>query len=358
MIRKLLKLSLVCVTGVIIFTANPKTVMAYEEPVAGFTHDKISNSMSSTGGAEINSFSLDVMPIPGYKNLGIANVTTNLMIRKEPGEDKKILGKLPKNGGCEILEEENGWTKIKAKTSSKDLIGYVKSEFLITGVEAFQLAIDVGNYVATADVDGLNVRGEPNTEARIIDMIAKGEQLVILDSNVVTADTENSQWVKVSVDSDTQEDEFAYVARQYIKPSFELIRAVTMEEIQYGEGVSKTRIDIVEFAKQYLGEAYVWGGTRLGVGVDCSGFTQAIYRHFDIYIPRTSGSQGSDGVSISRDELKPGDLVFYGGSGGINHVAMYIGNSKVIHASNRRDGIKISYINYRSPVRYRRYLSN
>jgi peptidoglycan DL-endopeptidase CwlO len=360
MIGKLLKLSLVCATGAIIFTANPKTAMAYEEGVAGFVYDKDSSSTGSNAdGATIVSFSVSEIPIPGFINIGIANVDTNLLIRKGPGEDYKILGKLPKDGGCEIIEDStDGWTKISATTSSGDLTGYVKSEYLITGSEATRRAKEVGNYVATANVDGLNIRGEASTDAPVLDQMAKGEELVVLDSKVITDDADHSEWVKVSVDSDTQEVEEAYVAKEFVELSFQLIHAVTIEEIQYGIGVSQTRINLVNEAKEHLGEAYVWGGTRLGKGVDCSGFTQALYRSIGIYIPRTSGSQGSSGTSVSASELKPGDLVFYGGSGGINHVAMYIGNGKIIHASNKRDGIKISNMYYRSPKRFRRYISD
>lgn len=360
MLRKLLKLSLVGVTGLVIFTASPKVAMAYEEGVAGYVYDKDTGSSNKANGTTLVSFSVSEIEIsiPGFKNIGIADVDTNLMIRKGPGEDYKIIGKLPKNGGCEIIEEsKDGWTKIKAETSTKTLTGYVKSDYLITGTKATQLAKEVGSYIATANTSGLNIRGKASTDATVIDQMAKGEELVVLDANVITDDSENSEWVKVSVDSDLSENEAAYVARKYVDLSFELIHAVSIEEIQYGTGVSKTRIDLVNEAKEHLGESYVWGGTRLGHGVDCSGFTQALYRLYGISIPRTSSSQSNSGTSISYNQLKPGDLVFYGGSNGINHVAMFIGNDMVIHASNPRDGIKISNMFYRNPKKYRRYIN-
>jgi cell wall-associated NlpC family hydrolase len=355
--RRLLRYSLVCVTGTLMLAAKPMTAMAYEEAVAGFTHDKIITAdASNDSDVTISSLATYEIPIPGFTNIGIANVDTNLMIRSGPGEDYKLLGKLPKNGGCEIIESgKDGWTKI----SSGKVTGYVNNMYLITGAEATQLAKKVGYYVARANTDGLRVRKEPSTDAEVIDQIAKGEELLVLDSKIFTDDTKYSKWVKVSLDSDDSENgTVAYVAKEYVNLSFQLPKAVSMEELQFGPGVSSTRLKLITLAKKYLGDAYVWGGTRLGSGVDCSGYTQALYRQLGIYIPRTSREQARGGRSISSSSLKPGDLVFYGSSSYINHVAIYIGNGQVIHASNRRDGIKISNMYYRSPVKYARYISD
>jgi hypothetical protein len=305
------------------------------------------------------SLSVSDIPIPGYTNVAIADVDTNLLIRSGPGEDHKVIGKLPKNGGCEVQSQSDGWSKIVAETSSSDtLVGYVKSEFLITGSDAIEKAKKVGSFVAKASTSGLNVRLKASTDAKIVDKIAKGEELIVLDSKVVTEDKENSEWVKVSLDSDTEEGSIAYIAKQYVKISFELIHAVSIKELQYGTSVSNIRVNLINMAKDHLGEAYVWGGTSLGNGVDCSGFIQALYRKLGYSLPRTSRSQAASGHTISYSELRPGDLVFYGSSSYINHVAMYIGNNQIIHASNHRDGIKISYMLYRTPVKYARYINN
>ena len=362
MYRKLLKLSLACFAGTVLVISTPRTAAAAcEEAIAGFVYDKDTSSTSgNSDGATISNLSINDIPLPGFQNLAIANVDTNLLIRSGAGENYKIIGKLPRNAGCDITESlDNGWSKISAKTSSETLTGYVKSEYLITGSKATNLAREVGNYVATANTNGLYVRGEASVDAPIIDQIAKGEELLVLDSTIITDNSDHKIWVKVSLDSDdTEEGSTAYVAKEYVDISFQLVHALSIQEIQYGAGVSQTRINLVNNAKEHLGERYVWGGTRLGVGVDCSGFTQALYRLIGVSIPRTSRSQASGGTSVSASNLKPGDLVFYGSSSYINHVAMYIGNGRVIHASNRRDGIKISNMYYRSPVKYARYLSN
>lgn len=116
------------------------------------------------------------------------------------------------------------------------------------------------------------------------------------------------------------------------------------------------RKNMVSYAKKFLGNRYVYGGTSLTKGTDCSGFTMRIYQKFGYRIPRTSRAQASASKKISSREMKQGDLIFYGSGKRVSHVAMYIGNGKVIHASNRKDGIKISKWNYRTPIKIGRFI--
>ena len=121
-------------------------------------------------------------------------------------------------------------------------------------------------------------------------------------------------------------------------------------------GNGALRDALVARAKQYAGNlSYVYGGTSLSGGVDCSGFTQAIYREYGISIPRDAASQAYGGTRISRGDLQPGDLVFYSNGGGISHVGMYIGGGQIVHAANRATGVKISSMDYSTPVAYGRY---
>ena len=120
-------------------------------------------------------------------------------------------------------------------------------------------------------------------------------------------------------------------------------------------GSSSLLSNIVAYAMQFLGNRYVYGGTSLTNGTDCSGFTMRIYQHFGYSIPRTSASQAAALPSVSRSDVRPGDLFFYG-SGGVSHVGMYIGNNQIIHASNERTGIKISYAYYRTPIKIGRVI--
>ena len=108
----------------------------------------------------------------------------------------------------------------------------------------------------------------------------------------------------------------------------------------YGAGVSDVRMALSNFAKQYIGNPYVWGGTSLTKGADCSGFVLSVFRNYGISLPHSSRAQANCG-----------DLVFYGNRSGINHVAIYVGGGQVVHASNPRVGITISGVSYRSPVK-------
>ena len=111
----------------------------------------------------------------------------------------------------------------------------------------------------------------------------------------------------------------------------------------------------MNFAVQFVGNPYVWGGTSLINGADCSGFTQSVFANFGISIPRTAAAQSGSGTPVSLDSIQAGDLLFYEGSGGIGHVTIYMGNGQVVHASNSNTGIIISDYGYRTPVCARRY---
>ena len=134
------------------------------------------------------------------------------------------------------------------------------------------------------------------------------------------------------------------------------------------KGNSKKGEDIANYAKEFVGNQYVWGGVWNGekpyTGTDCSGFVQGVYKHFGINLARTCTPQSKQGVLVaSINDAKPGDLFFYGSGGSTNpngdmeHVSMYIGNNQVVHASGRKTGIKISAANYRTPATIRRYVN-
>lgn len=279
----------------------------------------------------------------GYTNIGIANVESgNLNVREAPSTDSKMVGKMPKDSACEVLEMLDGWAHI----TSGEVEGYVSTEFLFTGPDAKLAANDLVRTVVLVNTDGLNVRDEANTESAVLTQVPKGEELEYVE----TLDG----WFKVSIDG-----EEAYVSADYATVEQRLDTAITMTELLYGQGVSDVRVELVEYAKQFLGNPYVWGGTSLTKGADCSGFVLSVFKKFGVNLSHHSGSQAKEGVKISASELKPGDLVFYANSSGtINHVAIYIGGGKVIHASSPKTGIKISNYNYRTPVRCVRVLQD
>jgi cell wall-associated NlpC family hydrolase len=271
--------------------------------------------------------------ISSYKVLGVANVTNYLNVREEASLDGKILGKLPMNAGCEILETLDGWYKV----SSGNVEGYVSAEFLLTGKEANERAKDALATVAKVNADMLMVREEPNTECTILTRVAQDEEIEVVEVL--------SGWVKVNIDNKT-----GYVCADYVDVYDTLPKGVTLKELSYGDGVSSTAIELIEYAKQFLGNPYVYGGTSLTNGTDCSGFTMRIYQHFGYSLSRTSRQQAHNGRRVSLSEIQPGDLLFYNHGSQIGHVAIYIGNGQIIHASTERTGIIIGNAYYTTPA--------
>ena len=279
--------------------------------------------------------------IYGYTNLGIANVEETLNVRETPSADSSMVGKMPKNAAGEILETLDGWYKIQ----SGDVTGYVSADYLITGEEAAARAEEVKQTIATVKTPTLNVREEPNTECSILALMPQGEELNVLE--------DLSGWVKVDLDNTN-----GFISKDYVDISVQLPKAMTMTEVRYGNGVSDVRVDLISYATQFVGNPYVWGGTSLTNGADCSGFTLSIFAKYGVYLPHSSKAQAKCGTRISASEAKPGDLFFYGSGSSISHVAIYIGNGQIVHASSKKTGIKISNAFYRSPICVTRVLGD
>ena len=278
----------------------------------------------------------------GYKNIGICTVESgNLNIRESASTDGKIVGKFPKNAACEVLSTEGEWSLIQ----SGKIKGYVLSEYLCTGDDAWNMAVDLAQYVATAKTGGLNVRSEASTESEILAQLCDGEEVTVLDDS-------DAEWVKVDLDG-----EEGFVFKEYIDIDLSLNTAMTLAEARYGAEVSEVRVSLCDCALQYVGNPYVWGGTSLEHGADCSGFVMQIYAKYGVSLPHSSRAQANCGKTISYGELKPGDLIFYGKGKYISHVAIYIGGGQICHASSKRTGIKVSNASYRNPIKCVRILS-
>lgn len=275
----------------------------------------------------------------GYTNLGIANVDNNLNIRAVAAEDGKLVGKLPKDAACEVLDSDDTWAHIK----SGKVEGYVSLEYLLTGIPAKRKAQELAVTMARVTTDSLKVRAEANTDSEVITLVPHGEELEVSDVE--------GDWVRVYLD-----DEEVFVSAEYVEVSAELGTAITMTELFYGQGVSDVRVDVCQYAKEFLGNPYVWGGTSLTKGADCSGFVLSVFKKYGVSLPHSSVAQAGSGTEIKVSEAQPGDLIFYGNGKRINHVAIYIGGGQVIHASNPKTGIRISNVSYRSPVKAVRVL--
>ena len=276
----------------------------------------------------------------GYTNLGMSVISSgNLNIRQEASTDSEVVGILTNHNACELLEDAGDWYKV---TSGK-VTGYVSKQYLVTGDEAESIAEQEIKTVATVNTETLNVRAEKSTEAAVLSQVGNSEAF--------TVNSVADGWVEISVD-----DSVGYISQDYVTLAQALPTAKTIEQVKYGDGVSDVRASVVSYALQFVGNRYVWGGTSLENGIDCSGFTMRILGKYGVSLPHSSKAQPSCGTKISASDAKPGDLFFYGSGRSISHVAIYIGNGQIVHASNKRDGIKVSNAFYRSPICVARYL--
>lgn len=276
----------------------------------------------------------------GYTNLGMSVISSgNLNIRQEASTDSEVVGILTNHNACELLEDAGDWYKV---TSGK-VTGYVSKQYLVTGDEAESIAEQEIKTVATVNTETLNVRAEKSTDSAVLSQVGNSEAF--------TVNSVADGWVEISVD-----DSVGYISQDYVTLAQALPTAKTIEQVKYGDGVSDVRASVVSYALQFVGNRYVWGGTSLEKGVDCSGFTMRILGKYGISLPHSSKAQPSYGTKISASEAKPGDLFFYGSGRSISHVAIYIGNGQIVHASNKRDGIKVSNAYYRNPICVARYL--
>lgn len=309
-----------------------------------------------------------------YRKLVIAQVTNYVNVRSLPSTDGEVVGKLYNNSVGTFISEEDGWYQI----SSGSVTGYVKAEFCVTGDEAVEIAKAVGKRIATVTTQTLFVRREPTTESDVIGMLPLGEELIVLD------DTEG--WAKVDV-----EEGLGWVSKDYISIHGEFVQAESREEeaarlakeaeerrkaneaaaaaaaskaaeakkaaqaaqnaqnYTVGEG-SEMGVAVAEYALQFVGNPYVYGGTSLTKGADCSGFVMSVYANFGVKLPHSSASDRTQGYAVDGlENAQPGDLICYSG-----HVALYIGDGQIVHASNKKVGIIVSKADYRTILAIRR----
>lgn len=311
----------------------------------------------------------------GFKSLVIAKVNDYVNVRSIPSEDGEILGKLYDKSVGEFIEEENGWYRI----TSGSVTGYVKAEYCVTGDDAVALAKEVGNRIATVTTTTLKVREEPSLDATVLGLVPIQDQLLVTE--------EMDNWVKVNI-----EEGDGYVSLDYVTLSTEFVKAESKEEeearlakeeaerkaaleaarkaeeknrkaqqsesssstseapVVYASGGSGLGQSVASYACQFVGNPYVYGGSSLTNGTDCSGFVMSVYANFGVSLPHSSSGDRNVGTAVDGlANAQPGDIVCYSG-----HVAIYIGNGQIVHASTAKTGIKISDVNYRTPLGIRR----
>ena len=315
-----------------------------------------------------------------YDRLGMADVKSYLNVRNKPSTNSKIVGKMTRNSGCNIYYIKKGWARIV----SGKVKGWVKASYLLKDKQAEKRAYSVARLRVKITTETLNVRYLPTTESRIYDQISIDEEYTVgrehlskawlqayikkhckkndlkgIDLEAMYEDLDN--WVLLSVD-----EEKMFVSKDFVEFEYSVNRAVPIKTDKKKSSSGGSSSDgssggsilsrIVSYAMQFLGNRYLWGGTSLTNGTDCSGFVMRIYEHFGYYLPRVSASQAAATRTVSASDVRLGDLFFYG-SGGVSHVALYIGNGQIIHASNKTDGIKISSAYYRKPIKIGRVIN-
>lgn len=331
-----------------------------------------------------------------YANLGISNTNNFVYIRTEPNTESEKAGKLHSGAAAEILAKEDEWYKVKSGSIEE---GYIHADYLAVGSEAEALIDDVAKEYAIVTATTLRVREEPNTECDVLTNVSlDGKYLVV---------GEQEDWVKIKVDDIT-----GFVSKDYINIEQEFDHAISVEEERAiiaaeearreeearraeekreaeaeakrkaeekkrreaqkkakkktkkvevpatsANGTAKGR-EIVNYALKFVGNKYVYGGNSLTNGIDCSGFTKQIYEKFGYNFAgnRSASSQSRNvGYEVNESDRQPGDLIFYTKGGRVSHVAIYMGNNKIVHASNSRDGIKIgNRYNYNKPYKIKR----
>ena len=280
-----------------------------------------------------------------FQKLAISIAKDFVYVRKSASTGCKAIGKLHRGSAGTILGKKGAWIKI----SSGSLKGYVKKEYIATGADAEKLAEKYGTKYAVLKkgTSVLNVREEKNTSSDIVTQLPEGKRY--------TVKSENADWCKVKVKGKS-----GYIAKEYVhtKYSFKEAKSLkkkTKETVRSYASENKAE-SLISYAKQFIGNKYVWGGTSLTNGTDCSGFTLRVFQKFGYSLPRTSAEQAGCGSSVKLSELKPGDLVFYKRGGRVHHVAIYIGGGQIVHAAGAKWGIITSNMNYSRVSHARRIL--
>ena len=303
---------------------------------------------------EARTLNLKAKVLNMYDHLGVSLASDYINVRSSPKEDgiNNIVGKFPGYAGCNILGEENGWYKIK----SGPVTGYVRKDLIATGDTAQNLAVQHAQVMAIVNTESLNVRSEASTDSKAWTAVTSGQRYNVLN--------QLDGWVQLELDAgdDDGEDQGAFVST---RDNNVTVQYALQEAIEYYPAVEAAnaamafRNKIVNFACQFVGNRYVWGGTSLTHGCDCSGFTQSVLKNFGISVPRVSRDQARTGSKVTSANMRPGDLIFYANrSGTINHVGMYIGNGQVVNAASTRSGIRIYRWNYRTPVAIRNVIGD
>ncbi len=300
---------------------------------------------------------------PDMTGRAVVKASGSVNIRESGSVDSPRVGNINAGGILTVKEMGSEWSLV----TSGSVTGYIKNEFLAFDADAATYAAANLKKVVKINTDSLRVRAAANENSETLTLVTSG--------NAYGIEEIGAGWTKIHVDDSVS----GYVRNDYIildytGPVAHVVTDAPATPDNSGNtstdsgnsgstGITtppSTNIgqDIVNYALQFVGNPYVYGGTSLTNGADCSGYVMRIYADFGYSIPRTADVQGTVGTEVSLSALAPGDLVFYdNGTGSIKHVALYIGNGQVVHASSSTTGIIISNVNYKPPCKATRIIN-
>lgn len=399
----LIKCAAVCLAGSFLTAVNPAFYSAYEaakyaEKLSAAKED-VQMPQNTVESALTESLNLKSQTEEQYEHFAVAKVSGYVNVRKNAGTSSEIVGHIYNDSVCEITEQVEAEDGLWFGIVSGNVEGYVKAEFFVYGADAQEILKEHVTKVAQVLCDRLNIRAEADTGSSKIGSAKNGDCLKVADDEeigftenwreILGGNSENGsegsqetlalKWVKIEY----KNGQTGYVCLDYvvIRPEYTTAKTIAEEKaearrkveaasqaaeakqtkaertaveaeasfaaanINYSDN-SELRSNIIEYAKQFVGMKYVSGGKSLESGTDCSGFTCFVLNEFGYSIGRTPAGQYSyAGRSISLSEAQPGDIICYG-SGSCTHVAFYMGDNKIIHEANSRDGCIISDVTF------------
>ena len=282
--------------------------------------------------------------------LAVAQVNQSVYVRKKASTKSEYVGRLYNNNVATVLETLDGWYKIK----SGNVKGYVSADYVVVGDE--DLLKKAGTRLAEVKTETLRVRKDSSEKAGVVTLVAEGQQLKVKS-------TKDNGWVKIKTD-----DGEGYVSSDYVSVFTKYTYGETKKEEQarlakeaaerennnggsstggssngggkhYNAPNGMSGQAVANFACQFVGRPYKWGGSSLTNGADCSGFVMAVYAKFGVSLPHSSSAMRGCGYGVSKYKMQPGDIVCFPG-----HVGIYIGGGTMVDANSSKTGIKYTAV--------------